>query len=503
MPVSGRILIVDDEPKICSMLRRNLQSIGHTIECCTDPNEGLQRLKEQHFDVVITDLRMPGVDGMELLQRAKHIRPDCEVVMMTAHATVETAREALKRGALDYIRKPIDIDGELKPLINALFSALPGERGEEASEPRRRVNPVSVGKGDELEGFVGRGPAMQALLGKVRKIARSDAPVLLQGESGTGKEVVSGLIHRLSRRSERPMIKINCAALPESLLESELFGHAKGSFTGAHSDRQGLFQAADGGTLLLDEIGEISRTFQPKLLRVLQDGEFHRIGDARHAIKVDVRVIAATNRNMIEAVQNGEFRQDLYYRLNVVPLAVPPLRDRIDDLSDLLDHFVSELAERAGQERRGEVRFADEAIRVMRKYPWPGNIRELANAVEYALVLAEGDEIHVQDLPVAIQDHDRMWGDHSPSRVARAGDDAGTLEDIEMRCILQAMSKTGFNRTRAAELLGVTRRTLGYRISKYGLEGELDRLRVEGGPGEESRLSDLGDSGGPPHPVGA
>jgi DNA-binding NtrC family response regulator len=503
MPVSGRILIVDDEPKICSMLRRNLQSIGHEIECCTDPNEGLQRLKERPFDVVITDLRMPGVDGMELLQRAKHIRPECEVVMMTAHATVETAREALKRGALDYIRKPIDIDGELKPLINTLFSTLPGEGREAAPEPLQTITPGAARNGDELEGVVGRGPAMQALLGKVRKIARSDAPVLLQGESGTGKEVVSGLIHRLSRRSKRPMIKINCAALPETLLESELFGHAKGSFTGAHSDRQGLFQAADGGTLLLDEIGEISRTFQPKLLRVLQDGEFHRIGDARHAIKVDVRVIAATNRNLIEAVQNGEFRQDLYYRLNVVPLAVPPLRDRIDDLTDLLDHFIADISQRAGQEERGEVRFADEAMRVMRQYPWPGNIRELANAVEYALVLAEGNEFQVQDLPVAIQDHDRMWGDHSPSHVASAGDDAGTLEDIEMRCILQAMRKTGFNRTRAAELLGVTRRTLGYRISKYQLEGELDRLRVEGGEGEESRLSDLGDSGGPPHPVGA
>jgi transcriptional regulator with GAF, ATPase, and Fis domain len=237
-------------------------------------------------------------------------------------------------------------------------------------------------------------------------------------------------------------------------------------------------------------------------LRVLQDGEFHRIGDARHAIKVDVRVIAATNRNLIEAVQNGEFRQDLYYRLNVVPLSVPPLRERIEDLSDLLDYFVVEIGKRSGDAGGRKIHFAPDAMRVMRQYAWPGNIRELANAVEYALVLAEEDEIQVQDLPVAIQDHDRLWGSRAPIRSTSSVDDAGTLEDIEMRCILQAMRKTGFNRTRAAELLGVTRRTLGYRISKYGLETELERLRVEGGGADEQSLPGIGGSGGPQHPGG-
>ncbi len=496
--MTGNILIVDDEPKICSMLRRTLQASGYLIETTTDAGEGLRQLREQPFDVVITDLRMPGVDGMELLRRAKQIRPGCEVVMMPAHATVETAREALKRGALDYIRKPIDIEGELKPLMSALFSALPGEGMATAAEARGG-RPAAEG-GEELEGVIGRGEAMTRLVGKVRKIARSDAPVLLQGESGSGKEVISGLIHRLSLRADRPFIKINCAALPENLLESELFGHTKGSFTGAHSDREGLFQAADGGTLLLDEIGEISRTFQPKLLRVLQDGEFHRVGEARQSRKVDVRVIAATNRNLDVAVERGEFRQDLYYRLNVVPLAVPPLRERIEDLEELIGHFVATLSRRRGIDSSRAVRFSAEARELMMRYPWPGNIRELANAVEYAMVLSEGEEIDIEDLPVAIQDHLRLAGleeSAPPAVAAPSPSDGSTLEDIEMRCIIQAMSKTGFNRTRAAGLLGVTRRTLGYRINKYGLEDELDRLRRSGEEEAQPSLPSLRDHGAP------
>ncbi len=497
--MGGSILIVDDEPRICGMLRRTLQSGGHRIECCTEPEKGLERLKEEHFDVVITDLRMPGIDGLELLKRARMIRPQCEVVMMTAHATVETAREALKRGALDYIRKPIDIDGELRPLIATLFATLAAEATESARAETLQPDVAERGEEqeqpDELAGFVGGGEVVRELLDKVRRIARSDAPVLLQGESGTGKEVVAGLIHRLSRRADRPLIKINCAALPETLLESELFGHAKGSFTGASGDREGLFQAADGGTLLLDEIGEISRTFQPKLLRVLQDGEFHRIGDARQAIKVNVRVVAATNRNLDEAVANGDFRQDLYYRLNVVPLAIPALREHIEDLPELLEHFFSTLSSSQGEHTGRRMRFSEEAMRVMRRYPWPGNVRELANAVEYASVLSQGGDIRVSDLPVAIQDHERIWAEAASQRSGPA-EGAETLEEIEMRCILRAMKKTGFNRTRASELLGVTRRTLGYRISKYGLDEELEQIRQEGEAGQQPILPGCEQAGG-------
>jgi transcriptional regulator with GAF, ATPase, and Fis domain len=318
-----------------------------------------------------------------------------------------------------------------------------------------------------LEAVVGRGPAMQDVIDKACRIARSDAPVLLRGESGTGKEVIANLIHSMSNRSAGSLVKINCAALPESLLESELFGYTKGSFTGATTDRTGLFQAADRGTLLLDEIGEISPTFQPKLLRVLQEGEFHRIGDPRRSVKVDVRIIASTNRDLEAAVRGGSFRQDLYYRLNVVPLDLPPLRERMEDLPELLKHFVKVLG-------GGEApHFSQECLQVMQRYSWPGNVRELANAVEYALVLGDRHEIGPADLPVAIQDHQRMNVESPRPR----GADGETLEEIEMRCILQAMTKTGFNRTRAARLLGVTRRTLGYRIAKYGLEEQIATLR--------------------------
>ncbi|MBW2271679.1 MAG: sigma-54-dependent Fis family transcriptional regulator [Deltaproteobacteria bacterium] len=474
--MNGTVLIVDDEPRIGAMLRRALKMEGIDATACEDPERALELLKEKSYDIVISDLRMPGIDGLELLRRAKQIRPECEVVLMTAYATVATAREALKRGAVDYITKPFSVEDELKPLV---FSLLGAGSNEEDAQGAEESAGVSRGRGAGPEGptsavaalaaVVGRGPAMRDVIDKACRIARSDAPVLLRGESGTGKEVIANLIHSMSDRSATAMVKINCAALPESLLESELFGYTKGSFTGATTDRTGLFQAADGGTLLLDEIGEISTTFQPKLLRVLQEGEFHRIGDPRRSVTVDVRIIASTNRNLEEAVRGGSFRQDLYYRLNVVPLDLPPLRDRMEDLPELLNHFVGLLSD-------GKTpHFSEECLQVMQRYSWPGNVRELANAVEYALVLGGRREIGPGDLPVAIQDHQRMSVESPRAR----GGDGETLEEIEMRCILQAMTKTGFNRTRAARILGVTRRTLGYRIAKYDLEEQIATLRTK------------------------
>jgi DNA-binding NtrC family response regulator len=393
--------------------------------------------------------------------------------MMTGYATVETAKEAIKRGAIDYITKPLDIDGELKPLLATIMASEPEEETQAEGLDDARTQ-------DAWGDFVGRGEATLRLLKKVTKVAHSDVPVLLQGQSGTGKEMISGLLHKLSRRSERPFIKVNCAALPETLLESELFGHIKGSFTGATSDRDGLFKAADGGTLLLDEIGEISLTFQPKLLRVLQDGEFHRVGDAQRSIKVDVRIVAATNRDLVKAVRSGDFREDLYYRLNVVPLELPSLRERIDDLPDLLDHFIAQAARK--HVGYAKVHFSEEIIHVLTHYPWPGNVRELANAVESATVLAEATEIRLADLPLAIQDFARCMGEEVGSiRESQASTTPETLEEIEMRCIIQSMVKTGFNRTRSADLLGVTRRTLSYRINKYELEDELARLQATSG----------------------
>ena len=469
--MSAKVLVVDDEALICKMLERTLRLAGYEVRSETIPEDGLTLLKQESFDVLITDLHMSGMNGLELLQRARKIQPSCEVVMMTGYATVETAREALKLGAIDYITKPIKVDEELRPLIASIIDSDQDEQ--EDPEDLDEVRTL-----DAWGEFLGRGRATLALLQKVTKIARSAVPVLLQGESGTGKEMISILLHKLSRRAERPFIKVNCAALSETLLESELFGHTKGAFTGATSERDGLFKAADGGTLLLDEIGEISRTFQPKLLRVLQDGEFHRVGEAQRSVKVDVRIIAATNRDLADAIRTGDFREDLYYRLNVVPLKIPTLHERIDDLPELLEFFIAHAARKHQGYRK--VSFPDDLVQVLGRYPWPGNIRELANAVESATVLAEQSEVRLADLPLAIQEFARSLGEEVGGQaMPRPGQSPETLEEIEMRCILQSMTKTGFNRTRAADLLGVTRRTLSYRISKYELEAQLTRLQAK------------------------
>jgi two-component system NtrC family response regulator len=484
--VQGRILTVDDEPRVGVLLTKVFRAEGLEAESSVDPEEALRLLKERPFDIVITDLCMPRIDGLEMLRRARSIRPGCEVVVMTGYASVETAREALKRGAVDYITKPFSLEGELKPLVRSILQAPAQEEMEGPLEGLGAERP------EALENVVGDSESICSAIEKAGKIARSSAPVLLRGESGTGKEIFANLIHSLSPRASRPLIKVNCAALPESLLESELFGYTKGAFTGADGDRVGLFQAADRGTIFLDEIGEISPTFQPKLLRVLQDGEFHRVGEARRTVKVDVRVMAATNRNLEEAVSNGSFREDLYYRLNVIPLALPPLRDHIEDLPALIDHLVRNLR------KGGRVHFSDEALEAMQSYHWPGNVRELANAVEYALVLGDPVSIGLGDLPVAIQDAERLRNERSLSEQ----EEAGTLEEIEMRCILQAMAKTEFNRTRAAGLLGITRRTLGYRIGKYDLEHQLETIRRGAGGGGGRPVTSVrrghGASGGGP-----
>ena len=469
-----KILVVDDEQMICTLLARRLSKEGYDVESTTKPEEGLALLRNKPFDLLLTDLRMGALDGLELLIRARKIRPETDVVMMTGFATVETARKALTQGASDFITKPLDIENELLPLLGNLISS--------DSAPSESARPIREAMPGSKEDFVGGGPESKRLLQRVLKVSRANIPVLLQGESGTGKERIASLLHTQSDRADRPFIKLNCAALPDSLLESELFGHAKGAFTGATSDRDGLFKAADGGTLLLDEIGEISKSFQSKLLRVLQEGEFHRLGDAKKTLKVDVRVVAATNRDLMKAVRSGEFREDLYYRLNVVPIDIPPLRERASDIPALVQHFQTRALEK---HRPGEsLIIPDSLIAILCDYPWPGNIRELENAVESAVVLAEEGTLTLQDLSPAIQEFARAQGVKPtlPQVVESASERDETLEDIEMKCITQAMTKTGHNRTRAANLLGVTRRTLSYRISKYGLEEELERLRAASTP---------------------
>ena len=483
--MNRRVLIVDDEPEFGRVLERLLELDGISAHHLEDPEEGLQLLKEEPFEIVLSDLRMPTIDGIELLRRAKQIRPECEVVLMTAFATVESAREALKRGAADYITKPFSIEKELLPILHELLDAeldAAADPGDAVAKADSRAPSVALSTDPSdfvdrrckvFSKIIGSSALMQRTVSTAEKLARSDSVVLLRGESGAGKEIFAELIHRLSGRRLKPFIKVNCAALPESLLESELFGYVRGAFTGADRNRDGLFQVANGGTLLLDEIGEISPTFQPKLLRVLQDGTFHRIGESRNPRTVDVRVIAATNRDLEEAIEKGAFRRDLFYRLSVIPLHIPPLRDHIGDLPELIEYFVSKL----GKGRK--IQFNNASMESLVGYEWPGNVRELASAIEYAMVLGESDVIGPDDLPVAIQDYQRL-----AERTIDSGSvGEESLEAIEKRCILQAMARTNANRKYAADILGITRRKLGYRIVKYGLEAEIAAIQFEVGRG--------------------
>ena len=454
----GHILVVDDERQIGQLVQRSLTKAGHHVVFRDHPEDALHILKDEPFEVVVTDLRMPGMDGLEFLTRAKKIRPSCEVLMMTGYATVETALEAIKRGAIDYITKPFSVERDLAPLIEQILET-PAE--DTASDEPSGPQPDS---GDRP---VAESAEMKRVIEKATRIAQAPSSVLLTGESGTGKDVVAHWIHQQSPRSGEDLVSVNCAALPDTLLESELFGHTKGSFTGATEDRRGFFEVADGGTIFLDEIGEISSTFQPKLLRVLESGEFHRIGDAKKVIRVDVRVISATNRNLDAAVRSGQFREDLYYRINVLPLEIPPLRERTEDIPALIQRFLTQRSTRH--------HLSSEALDLAKRYPWPGNVRELVNAVEHAVVLSDSDEIQVSDLPAAVQD---FVSSPVTLKEDATGGEGRTLEQIEVNCILQAMEKTGYNRTQAARLLGISRRTLGYRIEKYELGPTLDTARA-------------------------
>ena len=502
--MKSRILVVDDEELICGLLKRKLSKEGYDVTTTTNPEQGLAKLRETPFEVILTDLRMGSMDGLELLMRARKIRPECDVVVMTGFATVESARRSLTQGACDFITKPLDMDNELLPLLASLIEADSSASSNSPGPVLEDIQPVD-------SNFVGTSPESRRLLKRVLKVSRANIPVLLQGESGTGKERVASLLHSQSDRAKKPFVKLNCAALPDALLESELFGHARGAFTGAASDRDGLFKAADGGTLLLDEIGEISppppgggagpparrgcelrverisKSFQAKLLRVLQEGEFHRLGDSRKTLRVDVRVIASTNRDLTKAVRSGDFREDLYYRLNVVPIDIPPLRERSSDIPALVEHFLTRA--KAKYRPSDSISIPDALIALLRDYPWPGNIRELENGMESAVVLTETPNLLLADLPPAVQEFARAQG-VKPSLTQSESTEGQeqTLEDIEMKCILQAMNKTGYNRTRAANLLGVTRRTLSYRIGKYGLEADLDRLRAESDSPSDSLL---------------
>ncbi|HAT2611929.1 TPA: sigma-54-dependent response regulator transcription factor ZraR [Kluyvera intermedia] len=436
------ILVVDDDISHCTILQALLQGWGYRVESAHNGMQALEQVRQHVFDLVLCDIRMAEMDGIETLKEIKTLNPSIPVLIMTAYSSVDTAVEALKSGALDYLIKPLDFDKLQQTLSQAL------------AHTRLSESPVADTPAAQF-GMVGDSPAMRTLLNNIALVAPSDATVLIHGESGTGKELVARALHASSGRSHRPLITLNCAALNESLLESELFGHEKGAFTGADKRREGRFVEADGGTLFLDEIGDISPLMQVRLLRAIQEREVQRVG-SNQTLSVDVRLIAATHRQLAEEVSAGRFRQDLYYRLNVVTIDMPPLRQRREDIPPLARYFLQRYAER---NRKTVLGFTPQAMDMLIHYEWPGNIRELENAVERAVVLLTGEYISERELPLAIV------GTPVSGRPLD-GNLIQPLVEVEKEAILAALEKTGGNKTEAARQLGITRKTLLAKLSR-------------------------------------
>jgi two-component system response regulator HydG len=445
--VRGTVLVVDDEANARRGMKALLEQEGFTVSTAADGAEALDLLASGSFDVVVTDLKMPRIDGLELLKRARQTYEDLPVVMVTAHGAVESAIAAMKAGAEDYLEKPVQID----ELVVVLERVLRNRKVRDEVRALRgrleeRFRPANL---------IGDSSPMQTVFKVIGQVAPTRASVLITGESGTGKELVAQAIHQASPRKHGPFVKLHCAALAETLLESELFGHEKGSFTGAMGRREGRFKQADGGTLFLDEIGEIPMSTQVKLLRFLQERTFERVG-SNETLKVDVRVIAATNRRLEEEVREGRFREDLYYRLNVVSIEMPPLRVRPGDILVLAEHFLKKYAAENGKQIRG---FSPEAITQLSEHGWPGNVRELENVIERSVVLCEGDQITPQCLPVSL---------NTPHRaVVRIP--GSTFAEIERHAILSTLEAVGGSTTRAARMLDISVRTIQYRLHEYGL----------------------------------
>jgi len=446
-----KILVVDDEPAQRELVSGFLARHGFEVLSAGDGREALERFRAEPVDLILTDQKMPGFSGLQLLEAARAVTPEVAVIVMTAYGTIEHAVAAIKAGASDYLTKPLNLD-ELLHRIGQVRDRqrLVGENRElrAALQERHRV-----------EGVIGESGRMQEALSLVRRVAASDATVLIRGESGTGKELIAKAIHYASRRAEGPLVRINCAALPEGLLESELFGHEKGAFTGAHAMRRGRFELAHGGSLFLDEIGDLPPHLQVKLLRVLQEREIERVGSS-HPIQVDVRLLAATHCDLEALLKEGRFRDDLYYRLNVVTISVPPLRERREDIPLLLDHFLSRFARENGKTIRGLTR---EARETLLRYDYPGNVRELENVVERAVVLTRDEVIGLADLPLAVREPEPDTGEAAGLPAA--------VEGLERRMIREALARADGIQTRAAELLGISERVLRYKLRKYGLSG--------------------------------
>jgi len=436
---SPRILIVDDDPGQRSLLHSFLKSQGFETVPVDSGARALETLRAQPFAMMISDVRMPGMSGLETLRLARKEHPVLPVLLVTAYADVKEAVGAMRDGALNYLTKPIDLD-ELLTTVRHV-TGVSGEGG------------LKLGEGRELpENVIARSPQMEALFRDAALIAASETRVLISGESGVGKEVLADVIHKWSARANGPLVKVNCAAIPETLLESELFGHVKGAFTGATSQRIGRFEEANNGTIFLDEIGEMTPQLQAKLLRVTQDGRFQRVG-ANTEIHTNARIIACTNRNLEEAVKSGRFREDLFYRLNVVELNIPPLRERREDILPLAALFL-------GQFTHGRARFSQAVTDCLAAYAWPGNVRELRNVMERAALVCRGEMVLPEHLPGRLA----ATASTAPAPVNQ---DTEKLEDIERQTILRALKEHGFNRTETAKALGISRRTLVYRLQHF------------------------------------
>ena len=439
-----RILVVDDEPAVRDSLSEWLREDGYEVGVAESGPQAIDLVKRENSNIMLLDLKMPGMDGIETLKQVKEISPDTEIIMVTAYATVDTAVEAMRQGAYDYLVKPVDpeeLDLQIKKIVSHQNVVL---------ENLLLKQKLETGFEEEI---VGKGESMQQVYEFIYKAAPTNSTVLITGESGTGKELVARAIHANSDRAYMPLITVSCGALPETLLESELFGFEKGAFTGADYTKKGRFELANSGTLFLDEIGEISPKTQVDLLRVLQHRELHRIG-GKDVIKVDVRIITATNRDLKKAIAEGRFREDLYYRLNVLNIEVPPLRERKEDIPFLAEHFIRRLAIEMNMERKIVV---PEAMKQLTEYHWPGNVRELENVIERAMVIGRGSEIRPEDLPFC-------FPEAQPARLPRS------LKELERIHITKVLEDNDWNITQSAKELEIDRQTLYNKIQKYGLQ---------------------------------
>ncbi|HEY2993979.1 MAG TPA: sigma-54 dependent transcriptional regulator [Methylomirabilota bacterium] len=446
----AHLLVVDDEASARSTLALLLRKRGHRVAEAEGVTAAAKLLAEEVFDLVVTDLRMPDGDGLDVLRATKAHAPATEVILLTAYAEWKSAKEAIRLGALDYFEKGQEPD----ELYHRIDKALAGRALRRENENLRAQLRERYG----LPGLIAQSPAMQAVLDLVERVAPTDATLLIQGESGTGKEVIAKAVHHASARAARPFVAVNCGAVPETLLESELFGYMRGAFTGAAAAKPGLFEEADGGTLLLDEIAEMPASLQVKLLRALQSGEVRRLG-ATQSMTIDVRVIAATHGDLAALIGEGRFREDLYYRLNVIQIVLPPLRDRREDIPALAAHFLARAAGKLGRERR----LSPPALERLLRYPWPGNVRELENAVERAAILSRSDRVEPDDLPPHVSAGLQLGP--SPALPRQI-----SLADAERAHILQTLERFGRNHSGAAEALGIGRTTLWRKLKEYGID---------------------------------